>query len=113
MPKQTIVPTANAVKETVKKNFGSFVIFSVVLMVQKRVLCRSSNRIRKLQQSPARALQPVDDHQRHALVQFAAELPILLAQLAEPGAVKENGFCGLNCPRIEMPGLGLEEPGPA
>ena len=34
----------------------------------------------------------------------------LFALLAQPGAVKENGFRGLNCSRIEMPGIRLEKP---
>ena len=75
----------------------------------------NSGRVRAVgvEQLLSSSLQATDDHFGHALHQFITKIMVLVAILAQPGAVEKDGFDRLQRPRIKMPVIGRKEPRPA
>src|ERR1043166_250070 len=60
----------------------------------------------------ARRLKSLDDHLGHAFHQLVTQVMVLLARLAQPRAVEENGGSALHRARVEVPIVRRGKPGP-
>src|SRR5580765_5285744 len=66
-----------------------------------------------VEQSEACPLQAFDQHLREAAHQVVAQRRIVVALLAQAGAVERSGTDGGQRARVEMPAVGGKEPRPA